>query len=105
MKCVCDTSPLIFLAKLNLLKLLEDDEVINAAKEMGIDTVLIDDKRARSLARSVGMTTCGTLWVLLRAVKREEIKKEKAYEIICDLPRYGFRIDAEFLLQIAKKLK
>lgn len=77
---------------------------INVAKEKSIDDIIIDDKRARSLARSVGLTTYGTLWILLRAVKNKKITKDKAYNIICELPRHGFRIDSEFLLQVVKKL-
>ncbi len=156
MKLVCNSSPLIFLAKLNKLELLapysvliphdvheellakecaEKDlleaffkqksvtimaspkpainsngigkgelAVINLALEHSITDVIMDDRRARTLARTVGLQTFGTIWVLLSAYKDGTLTKKKTYELICDLPLHGFRIDQLFLLQILKKL-
>ncbi len=156
MKLVCNSSPLIFLAKLNKLDLLAPyavlipkevhDEllakecaekdlleaffkqknveimtspkpvitsnslgkgelaVINLALEEKMNTVILDDRRARTMARTAGLETHGIIWILLAAYKNEELTKQKTYELICDLPIHGFRIDQSFLLQILKKL-
>ncbi len=156
MKLVSNSSPLIFLAKLNFLELLSKDQIfiptnvhkellakesvekdklmkffneknikiispknnqiqsdslgkgemetINLAIENNIPHVLIDDKRARSLARIQNLKPLGTLWTILRAFKNKELTKAQARELIYDLPSIGFRIDQEFLFQILKKL-
>lgn len=157
MKLVSNCSPLIFLAKLNFLELLSEDQiliprevekellckesvekdkierffseknvsilkveksrnfsevlgkgemaVINLALEKKVSNVLMDDRRARSLAKVHKLKPHGTLWIILRAYKKGVINKSQTRELIYDLPSIGFRVNPEFLFQILKTLK
>ena len=77
---------------------------INLALEKKITNVLMDDRRARSLAKIHKLRPRGTLWIILRAYKNGVINKSQAREIIYELPSVGFRVDMEFLFQILKTL-
>ena len=77
---------------------------INLALEKKITNVLMDDRRARSLAKIHNLRPRGTLWIILRAYKNGVINKSQAREIIYELPSVGFRVDMEFLFQILKTL-
>lgn len=157
MKFVANSSPLIFLAKLNILHFLEEDDifipesvqnellakesvekdqleqffknprvhilvpkktiectkvlgkgeidVIALALEKKILHVLLDDRRARSLARVRGLRPHGTLFLILYFYKKGLIKKSKAAELILRLPGKGFRIDSRFLIEAIRTLE
>jgi predicted nucleic acid-binding protein len=74
------------------LKLLVDDgeaEAIALAHEQG-RRIILDDRRARSVARSLGVTIIGTVGVLVRAKHRGIITSLKA--LMSDLEAHEFYI-------------
>ncbi|MBI4234969.1 hypothetical protein HY604_01575 [Candidatus Peregrinibacteria bacterium] len=77
---------------------------INLALEKKIPNVLMDDRRARSLAKIRNLKPRGTLWLILRAYKNGLLNKTQTHDLIYDLPSIGFRIDQEFLFTILKNL-
>ena len=156
MKFVSNSSPLIFLAKLDILTFLERDTIVvptlvreellakesvekdllahffqnqnvlferapqrrilSAALGMGetetilialakkISHVLIDDRRARSLARLNDLKPKGTLWVILRALREEKINQREAKAFVYDLPKVGFRIDETLWMEVLRRM-
>lgn len=69
---------------------LGEAEAIVLAKEINADRVLLDDLDARRFARRVGLSTIGTVGILLSARLRGKIPSLK--EEIDRLQTHGFRI-------------
>ncbi len=78
-------------------------ECVVLARELGINTVLIDDKKARKVAKRAGIQVIGTLGVLVLAVKEEVLSKEDALGIIQSLTESDFRL-SETVIQKAVNL-
>ncbi|MBI5413406.1 DUF3368 domain-containing protein [Candidatus Peregrinibacteria bacterium] len=78
--------------------------VLNIAVEKKISDVLLDDRRARSLAKLHGLTPRGTIWVILNAFKNGVIDKKETKSLIYNLPSKGFRIDEVLFMEILKKI-
>ena len=73
--------------------------------ENKIPDVLLDDRRAYSLAKVHNLKPHGTLWIILRAYANKLIARTAARELIYELPAIDFRIDQKFLFQILKSLE
>jgi hypothetical protein len=67
-----------------------ESEAIGLARERGADRVVMDDLRARRVARQVGLLPIGTLGILLAARLRGEIPSLRAE--IQKLQTAGFRV-------------
>lgn len=65
-------------------------EVIIGAKELGIRTVVIDDRSARNLAEALLFTTIGVIGILLLAKRTKKITEIRPY--LDDLMQGGYRI-------------
>lgn len=78
--------------------------VLNIAVEKEISDVLLDDRRARALAKLHGLTPRGTIWVILNALKNGMIDKKETKSLIYNLPSKGFRIDEVLFMEILKKI-
>ena len=159
MELVADTSPIIFLAKVGKLELLEDyilfvpsqvvaeitkgrdkDEVtrildflemgknvrieevpvleslpetlgigergaISLAVRERIIHILLDERKARRVARVYGLKPKGTLWVLKEALKREKLGRDEVVEVAFDLVREGFRIREEVFIEFLQDIQ
>lgn len=79
-------------------------EVINLAKEKGISTILLDDRRARSHAKLHDLQTKGTIWIILQAQKKNKITKQQAKRLIYRLPDTGFYLAEKLLVKILEAL-
>jgi predicted nucleic acid-binding protein len=77
-----------------------ESEAIALASELKAD-ILLDDKKARSIAQELGLKTIGTIGVLIRAKNNKLIPSLK--NEIDDLQNMGFYISAE-LRNMALKL-
>lgn len=68
-------------------------EVIVSAKELGIQTVIIDDRSARNLAEALLFTNVGIVGILLLAKKMQKLTGIKPYLDL--LMQSGYRISKE----------
>jgi len=67
-------------------------ECIILAGEIGAKAVLIDDKKARKIARQAGIEIIGTLGVLVMAVKGNILQKDEAVKVVELLVKSDFRL-------------
>lgn len=68
-------------------------EVIVGAKELGIRTVVIDDRSARNLAEALLFTTIGIIGLLILAKRSRKLEKIKPF--LDDLLHSGYRISGK----------
>lgn len=67
-------------------------ECIILAGEIGAKAVLIDDKKARKIARQAGIEVIGTLGVLVMAVKENILQRDEAVKVVERLVKSDFRL-------------
>jgi len=79
--------------------------VILLAKSEGIDNIIVDDKKARKVARIHNLKPRGTLSVILELVIKRRLSKEEAKKYIDKLIRKGFRVSIEVYNKIIGRLK
>ena len=85
---------------------LGESEVITLSNEMGA-IAFLDDRVARAVAKIQGVRIEGSYGVILRAIVRGSISREKAEEALGALVSSGWRCDAELyaaMLMSAKRL-
>ncbi len=75
---------------------------LSIAKKITI--VLLDEKKARSVARFYNLHPRGTIGVLLEAVKKNKISKKEFKELIQKLIKEGYRINEEILFGLLKDI-
>ena len=142
MKIISNASPLIFLAKIGKLDLLENYEIIigkedaykienliiknlitvketeiikeiekqnlgegeKAAISLGIQEkiklILLDERKARSMARFYKLKPRGTIGILIEAHKNKKISKEGLKESIQKLIKEGYRISEDIIINL-----
>lgn len=76
-------------------------ETVIAAREMGLTYIIIDEKSARSFAKTFFLRTIGILGVLQRAKELNKISELKPY--LDKLRSNGFRISDKLYSQLLKK--
>ena len=77
-------------------------EAIVLAKEVNADYLLVDEKKARRIARNSGLRIMGTLGILVLGVKRELLP---AIDPILDsLEQNGFRFSEKVRTKIRKEI-
>lgn len=74
--------------------------VISLALEKKIPVVLLDDHRARMMARSFKLKTKGTLGILLQQLYQKKISSEEGRRLFQQLLQSGFRISEDLLLRV-----
>jgi len=80
-------------------------EVISLAREMDVRIVLMDDSKARTAAELAGLTPKGTLWLLLKAVKRNILNFDQFLVTLEDIVRSGFHIKEDAFLKAVHTAK
>ena len=78
---------------------------LSLAKNLGLKEVLIDELSARAAARLLDLNPRGTLFILLKALKKEEIDQDEFLEVLNQLLREGFRLKEEVYLEALKEAK
>lgn len=78
---------------------------LSLAKKLKLKEVLIDEASARAAARLLDLTPRGTLFILLKALQKEEIDQEEFLEILNQLLKEGFRLKEEVYLEALKEAK
>ena len=70
------------------------------------DTLLLTDEAVgRALAESWGIQTRGTLYIILRALKKRLLTKDEAKKAVQLLVNKGFRLESKLLVRIMKRLE
>ena len=161
MRLISNASPLIFLAKIDKLELLEGYEVIiakqvyeeilkggetgredahkienliknnrikveetsinnelekqnlgegeKAAISLGIKKkiklILLDERKARRVAKFYNLTPRGTIGVLSEALNKNKISKKEFKELIQKLIKEGFRISEELIMELLREIQ
>jgi predicted nucleic acid-binding protein len=67
--------------------------------------VLIDERRGRRLAQSMGVSLIGTLGVLLLAQEASLIDLEEVLQALEDLDAFGFRMSSSLRSDVAEQAK
>jgi len=82
-----------------------EEEALSLAKQLNLETVLIDEVSARSAARLLGLTPRGTLFVLLLALKERKIMLDEFLQALDELMEEGFRLKEEVYVQAIKEAR
>jgi predicted nucleic acid-binding protein len=78
---------------------------LSLAKKLKLKEVLIDESSARAAARLLDLTPRGTLFILLKALQKEEIDQDEFLEVLNQLLKEGFRLKEEVYLEALKEAK
>lgn len=80
-------------------------EVISLAREKGIETVLMDDTKARAASEMAGLRPIGTLWLILKAVKNHLLNFDQFLSAFEDILQSGFYLKEEIYLKAVRKAR
>ena len=83
----------------------DEAEVISLAMEKGIETVLMDDTKARAASEMAGLKPIGTLWLILKAVKIHLLNFDQFLSTLEDIVQSGFYLKEEVYLKAVRKAK
>lgn len=81
-----------------------DASVLALAEEKG-ETAVMDEKRGRSVAEAEGIDVRGTAFLLLSAVKRNELSADEAREILDVMVEEGWYCSTSFYAKIVGRLE
>jgi len=81
-----------------------ESEAIALAVEHGC-MVVLDDRIARSKAKSMNLNVIGTIGLLRLAYNKGLINKDKLIQALRELKEHGFRISDKIINEALKKLK
>jgi len=80
-----------------------EEEALSLAKQLKLETVLVDEVSARSAARLLGLTPRGTIFVLLMALKERKIELDEFLQALDQLIDEGFRLKEEVYVQAVRE--
>ncbi len=80
-----------------------EEEALALAKHSHSEIVLIDEVSARSAARLLNLTPRGTIFVLLLALKVENISLDEFMQALNELIDAGFRLKEEVYVQAIRE--
>jgi predicted nucleic acid-binding protein len=81
-----------------------ESEAIILSKESNL-TLLIDEKKGRNIAKSMGLKVIGLLGLLLINAKKGYISKNETVEILENIKDLNFRISTRLHVQFMEKLQ
>jgi predicted nucleic acid-binding protein len=82
-----------------------EEAALSLAKKLRLKVVLIDEVSARTAAKLLGLTPRGTLFVLLMALKKEELDLDEFLEVLDELINQGFRLKEEVYMEAVKETR
>ncbi len=80
-------------------------EVVSLAKETGVETVLMDDAKARIASEMAGLKPKGTLWLILKAVKNQILNFDQFLSTLEDITQSGFYLKEEVYLKAVREAR
>jgi len=84
--------------------LIGEAQVIVLALKKKEKVAILDDSRARKIARIFSIKPIGILRIILRAVRKRLLTKDDAIKILDELIKQGFRISIELYNEFLKRL-
>lgn len=78
---------------------------LSLAKNNGSEIVLIDEVSARTVAKVMGLTPRGTLFVLLEALKMKKIQLDELLEALDNMIKQGFRLKEEVYVETVREAR
>jgi len=79
--------------------------VLSLAKKLGLKEVLIDEVSGRMAAKLLDLIPRGTVFVLLRALKKEKIGLDNFLEILSQMIKEGFRLKEEVYVEAVREAR
>ncbi len=81
-----------------------DKEVISLAKETKA-IAIIDENYAKQIAKSFGIESHGSLFILIKLIEQKEISKEQAINYIDKIIEFGFYLSTKKYREILNLIK
>ena len=78
--------------------------VISFAVKENIKKVLVDEAKARTIARFKGLKPKGTLGILWDSYKSGRVDRKTLEQLLLDLIQKGYRIKEEILVEFLKNI-
>lgn len=79
--------------------------VLSLAKKLRLKEILIDEKPARFAAKLLNLKPRGTVFVLLKALKKELIDFDEFIDTLNEMIKRGFRLIEEIVVEVIKEAK
>jgi len=79
--------------------------VVSLAKQRGIKIVLMDEPSARLAARLSDLEPRGTLYVLLEALRRNQLDLDGFLDVLRRLVEQGYRLREEVYLEVVRRAR
>ena len=76
---------------------------ISLAIDKKIELILLDERKARRIAKFYNLNPRGTIGVLSEALKKNKISKKEFKELIQKLIKEGYRISEELIMDLLKE--
>jgi predicted nucleic acid-binding protein len=80
-------------------------QAVILTKQKNENLVLIDQSNAREVARHLGLTPRGTIYIILTSIKRKLITKEDAKQMLATLIEVNFYISAKIYRDALKTIE
>ena len=80
-------------------------QAIILAKQKSEELVLIDQANAREVARQLGLSPRGTIFIILKAARRKLIRKRDAKQMLANLIEVNFYISAKIYRDTLKAIE
>lgn len=77
---------------------------ISLCLDKNIKTFISDDKKARKVARSLGIETIGLAGIILKNIEINKITKEEALDLIQELIKEGYYMSSQLYTSLVEKL-
>jgi len=79
--------------------------VLSLARKLNLKEVLIDDVPARTAAKLLNLTPRGTIFVLLKALKKKELDLDGFLETLNEMIGQGFRLREEVYVESIREAR
>ena len=82
-----------------------DSDLVASLFEFPSSIIVTDDKRLRNTCRALGGKVIGTFGILINSVKKGDIAKEEALNVLDKLNNIGFRMSLELYRTVRENIE
>jgi predicted nucleic acid-binding protein len=86
-RVVCDADPIIHLDELGCLDLLDDFQEISLSDTVWKEISRYRPSAARLVAKQMGFNVHGTIGILVRSIRRGQMKPKEVLRILTEIPQ------------------